>query len=439
MADLQREHHRDTLTTHHASGVAVHIGAQTYDAAGLRAQPLTGPFLSTGRDSFSCVDGGELSQMSERSEGERAESPGRDFLRECATVWTAPYEVDVDEELRSYLEGISVKLLQEEEPSENFYHSPLTTNDEALCAHVSHGLTLAQEKRYIDAIDVIETFMKIFEIDEATYLSLTQLLIDWHRELGLYMECKHLAARAVARGVELDVPDPTLLMMRHVHLYWMCVVGLEEVADKNFPQLIRDVEAHYGTHSLPSWLVRINSAMPAKSRGDFHQASAIYAAIVEEILNTSPVNIPMRIIACDNYAESLAQAGQYAQAYTQYRSLLEDLRSASCQNHRAIVKIRESIARTQWFLGEREEAEKEWRALVTYAKNTLGDTHPRSAHMKAMQLSFALEGHRWDEAEQWCVDILTHLPDEWDEHDKRGFTLIRDKIRREHPMTAATN
>ena len=282
------------------------------------------------------------------------------------------------------------------------------------------------------AIDQAEELLH----DEGSGLSITarlgvyKMLIEWHGQAGRPDQCRRLASAALDEArEELPDDDEIVLVLRNSEVYWMCVCGLEDLAQPRFESLLRDVERVLGpTHPL-SWAVRNNAAMPLKIRGDHAGAARIYRGILadmEAVLDESDV---LALTARDNYAEALAASGDYDAAIDHYQRILDILSRSFPAGDWRSLRVRDEIARVNWAKGEVQCAEQLWTVLLDDCREYLGECDEMTAGLRMRLMGVRLESGDLAAALEAGEELSRHLPPSWGEVDVRAIDEILAEAR----------
>ncbi|WP_051125714.1 tetratricopeptide repeat protein [Schaalia vaccimaxillae] len=263
----------------------------------------------------------------------------------------------------------------------------------------------------------------------AAAIGIARMLIDWNGELGDVQECRKIASQCVidAKGV-LAPDDPNLLALRSSELYWMCMTGFDDIAERRFPKLLADVERAMGPNSSLSWAVRTNSVMPLKRRGDFARAAEIYRGIADDMGTIMEDSDPLRLTAMDNYAEALSGAGCFDEAIAQYREILEILLRCFPVGDRQGLRVRHEIAQNMWLAGNLQEAEDLWKVLAEDERRYLGECDEMTASTRMLLMAVCVDRGDLAQAARWGRRILENLPPTWPAVDAEAVRSMFDEI-----------
>ncbi len=259
-------------------------------------------------------------------------------------------------------------------------------------------------------------------------MGLIRMLIDWNRAVGDSLACKRLASRAVEVGTSFLGPCATeVLIARNSELYWMCEIGLDALAARRFPDLLRDVEEHEGRDSELAWAVRNNSAMPCKSQGDYAAAVAIYRDLVVDMAEVLDADDILLLTERDNLAEALALDGQFDEARLLYEGLLELVEAKWGSDDERAMRLRFEIARILFLMGEESEAVRRWEEIAVDAARALGPHHPRVFACRSILIAAALQLGDDEGAMRQCEALLDDPPPVLDALDVEDFAdLLAD-------------
>lgn len=260
-------------------------------------------------------------------------------------------------------------------------------------------------------------------VDAALYLR--KHLVDWFGRMGMAGESRRIATVAAEEArVHLGQRHEMTLVMRSSELYWMCMSGYDDVAQKRFPELIRDVEKRLGPRDPLAWAVRTNSAMPLKRAGDFAGAARVYRRLLQDMSGVLDDTDMLVMTTRDNLAEVLAGDGRYEESTRLYEALLVDMLAMSRVGDRRVLRLRDEIAANAFCAGDFGRARELWGVLAEDCRRHLGECDPETARQRTLQILLAVEQDDPEAVVHWCRVLLDNLPEDFEREDVEGFREV---------------
>lgn len=217
-------------------------------------------------------------------------------------------------------------------------------------------------------------------------------LVQWSAALANPAQARFYASQAVRELKKtLGTTHELTLSLRSSELFWMCESGLADIAERRFPDLIRDVDAHLKPNHEIRWAVLMNATVPLKQEGNFLQAAQRYEVIVRAMRQHPPSDPLISLLAHDNYAELLACAGLYERSLEEYAAVREKTESAFGAHDSRTLKLRNRIAGVYFDAGQKEQAWQEWNALLPEFDKALGPDHPESKRVRDLVMLHCIE------------------------------------------------
>lgn len=283
-----------------------------------------------------------------------------------------------------------------------------------------------------EAIKSVRTILeeREAELSDVVQIHLCKLLVDWHGQIGCEVEARRWAGRGVKISEQhLGVSDPLSLTMRSCELYWMCMCGYGELALEKFPKLLREVKRSSHMPRTFEFVVRNNSAMPFKLRGQWGKVVKLYRSLVEDMEKELDPFDPMRLMARHNLGEALAMDGHYAASNEVFEALMVDLLGRVHHGDERILEIRHRIAGNNHEAGDKNLAREQWSVLVEDCRKHLGETHPFTARQRELQLSLALGEGDNGRAAYWCRTIVDNPSRTYSPEESDSFRSLLEEIR----------
>lgn len=290
---------------------------------------------------------------------------------------------------------------------------------------VDAAMRAAAGGNYGAAIDIAKPLVESGALEAGEVMELYRHLIQWNSHIGAVMECRRLAARAVAFGTEkLGACEPRVLAARSVELFWMCEVGYDALAQHRFPQLIEDVKKVLGNRHDVFWAARVNSAMPAKARGDFREAARIYQQILSDMAGVLPSSDVRVLSVRDSYAQAMFLEGEYEDALRIYGENLAEITQELGGESPLAHEVRYEVARCLYAAGQEKAALKEWSELLTEGEKSRGPRDELVVRVRSLIIAAAVE-QGWDGlVVEHCRAFLADAPAHFDDIDIEVFAQI---------------
>ena len=291
----------------------------------------------------------------------------------------------------------------------------------------------ANAGNFADAIALMEEILEANDLPIDTLLTLHKSLIDWYGQDGDLPNARRVASNAARiAAAHLGKTAELTLILRHSELYWMCHVGLDDVAARRYPALIRDIDKTLGPTDPLSFVARNNQALPFKRQGKFGAATTLYRDLIADMSTVLEPNDSLLLGTRDNLAECLACDEHYEESTEVYQALLDDLIEELGPGHRRILRLRDDIASNHFCHGNVDYARDLWALLTEDCRKHLGETHVETARQRSLQIALSVVAGDCAATIKWCREFLTYPPPEMSAEDLAEFRELLAEHERHH-------